>query len=136
MSHRTFGEIVDARSPPVRQPEGKTDQPWLAIASCTTRQRVCKRVEHGEFASAAEPAIPSRVAFWLLLYSTFAILAAYMFGAVWGAGNETMPMAAGAADGSAVQENVIRAVAYSSAPTDIIAFALILCGLRMANPRG
>jgi len=59
-----------------------------------------------------------------------------MFGAVWGAGNETMPMAAGAADGSAVQENVIRAVAYSSAPTDIIAFALILCGLRMANPRG
>jgi (hydroxyamino)benzene mutase len=34
--------------------------------------------------------VPSRVAFWLLAYSTFAILAAYVLGAVWGAGNETM----------------------------------------------
>src|SRR5262245_32000103 len=73
----------------------------------------------------------SRVAFWLLVYSTFAILAAYVLGAFWGAGNETMPMAAGAAHGSAVQESLIEVVAYSSAPTGIVSFALILWGLRL-----
>jgi len=74
--------------------------------------------------------VPSRVAFWLLVYSTFAILAAYVLGAAWGAGNETMPMAAGAAHGSPVQEGVIKVVAYSSAPAGIVSFALILWGLR------
>jgi hydroxylaminobenzene mutase len=39
--------------------------------------------------------LASRLAFWLLVYSTFAILVAYLLGAFWGAGNETMPMAAG-----------------------------------------
>jgi hydroxylaminobenzene mutase len=41
-----------------------------------------------------------------------------------------MPMAAGAAHGSAFQEAAIKAVAYSSAPTCIISFLLILWGLR------
>jgi hydroxylaminobenzene mutase len=77
-------------------------------------------------------AVPSRIAFWLLIYSTFAILAAYVIGAIWGAGNETMQLAAGAAHGSAFQETVIRVVAYSSAPTGLISFALILRGLRIA----
>jgi len=77
--------------------------------------------------------VASRVAFWLLVYSTFAILAAYVFGAFWGAGNETMPMAAGAAHGSPAQEAVITFVAYSSAPTGIVSFALILWGLRLPN---
>ena len=75
----------------------------------------------------------SRVAFWLLVYSTFAILAAYVLGAFWGAGNETMPMAAGASHGSPVQENLIKVVAYSSAPTGIVSFALILWGLRIPS---
>jgi len=74
-----------------------------------------------------------RVAFWLLVYSTFAILAAYMLGATWGAGNETMPMAAGPAHGSAAQETAIKIVAYSSAPTGIVSFVLILWGLRMPH---
>jgi len=75
--------------------------------------------------------VASRVAFWLLVYSTFAILAAYVLGALWGAGNETMPMAAGTARGSAVQESLIKVVGYSSAPTGIVPFALILWGLRL-----
>lgn len=75
-------------------------------------------------------ALASRIAFWLLIYSAFAILAAYVMGAVWGAGNETMTLAAGASHGSAFQELVIRFVAYSSAPTGIISFAIILWGLR------
>ena len=73
-----------------------------------------------------------RVAFWLLLYSSFAILAAYVMGAVWGAGNETIPLAAGPAHGSAVQETAIKITAYSSAP-GLISFALILRGLRFRN---
>jgi (hydroxyamino)benzene mutase len=75
--------------------------------------------------------VASRVAFWLLVYSTLAILAAYVLGAFWGAGNETMPMAAGTARGSAVQESLIKVVGYSSAPTGIVSFALILWGLRL-----
>lgn len=75
----------------------------------------------------------SRVAFWFLLYSTFAILAAYVMAAAWGAGHETMPLAAGAAQGSTFQEAVIKGVAYSSAPTGLISFALILWGLRAAG---
>jgi hydroxylaminobenzene mutase len=76
-------------------------------------------------------AATSRIAFWLLIYSVFAILAAYVMAAAWGAGNETMRLAAGAAHGSAFQEAVIKGVAYSSAPTGLISFALILWGLRI-----
>jgi hydroxylaminobenzene mutase len=67
----------------------------------------------------------------LLVYSTFAILAAYVLGAFWGAGNETMPMAAGVAHGCPAQERVIRIVAYSSAPTGIVSFALMVFECRM-----
>ncbi len=75
------------------------------------------------------------IAFWLLIYSTFAILAAYVMASLWGAGAETMPLAAGTAHGSAVQEAVIKVAAYSSAPTGLTAFALVLWGLRMAPGR-
>jgi len=75
----------------------------------------------------------SRVAFWLLIYSALAILAAYVMAGVWGAGNETMPLAAGAFHGSAFQEEVIKGVGYSSAPTGLIALALILWGLRLTG---
>jgi len=50
-----------------------------------------------------------------------------------GGGNTTMPLAAGAAHGSNFQEAVIKIVAYSSAPTGIISFALILWGLRIGG---
>jgi (hydroxyamino)benzene mutase len=78
-------------------------------------------------------AATSRIAFWFLIYAAFAILIAFVMGAVWGAGNETMPLAAGAAHGNALQEAAIRVVAYSSAPTGLISFTLILWGLRVGN---
>ena len=78
-------------------------------------------------------AATSRLAFWLLIYSTFAILAAYVMASIWGAGNTTMPLAAGSARGSDFQEMVIKVTAYSSAPTGILSFALILWGLRIAE---
>ena len=62
-----------------------------------------------------------QIAFWFLIYSGFAI------------GNSTMPLAAGPAHGSAFQEQVIKVVAYSSAPTGIVSFAMILWGLRIVN---
>jgi (hydroxyamino)benzene mutase len=74
-------------------------------------------------------AIAGGMAFWLLLYSSVAILAAYTLAAVWGAGNETIPLAAGAAHGTALQETVIKILAYASAP-GLISFAIILWGLR------
>jgi len=77
-------------------------------------------------------AATSRLAFWLLVYSTFAISAAYLIAGVWGAGNSTMPLAAGSAHGSDFQETIIKVVAYSSAPTGIVSFALILWGLRLS----
>jgi (hydroxyamino)benzene mutase len=72
----------------------------------------------------------SRTAFCLLLYSSAAIVAAYVLGTVWGAGSETMGLAAGGAHGSALQETIIRVAAYSSGPTGIVSFGLILWGLR------
>src|SRR5262249_43293023 len=74
-----------------------------------------------------------RIAFWLFVYGALAILLAYLLAAIWGAGNETMPLGAGTAHGSAFQEGAIRLVAYSSGPTGLISFALILWGLLRAE---
>lgn len=74
----------------------------------------------------------SWIAFGFLVYSGLAIIGAYVLGAFWGAGNSTMALAAGTAHGTGLQEVVIKVVAYSTAPTGIISFALILWGLRSA----
>ncbi len=78
-------------------------------------------------------ATTSRIAFWLLVYSTFATLAPYVMAAVWGAGNSIIPLAAGDARGSAFQEAVINVVLMSSAPAILISLALILWGLRIVT---
>jgi hydroxylaminobenzene mutase len=72
----------------------------------------------------------ARIAFWLLVYSAFATIAGFVLAALWGAGGSIMPIAAQGARGSDFQEAVIRAVMYPAAPTGIVAFALILWGLR------
>jgi len=74
----------------------------------------------------------SWIAFWLLIYSGLAITAAFLIAGIWGAGKSTMPLA-GAPMGTPLQEFVITVVAYSSAPTGITAFALILWGLRIGT---
>jgi (hydroxyamino)benzene mutase len=81
-------------------------------------------------------AATSWIAFRLLIYSTFAILAAYLLASAWGAGSETIPIATGSVHGSALEETVIKIVAYSSAPTGIISFVLILWGRRLATLDG
>ncbi len=79
-------------------------------------------------------ATASQIAFWFLIYSGLAILSAYVMGAIWGAGNETMPLAGGIAHGSASQEMLIKVLAYSSA-TGLISFWLIFWGLRIEAVR-
>ena len=79
----------------------------------------------------------SRVAFWCLVYSALAILAAYTMAAFWGVGIETISLMGelpdGLVRGSPFQETFIKVLAYSSAPTVLIAFVLILWGLRIAD---
>jgi hydroxylaminobenzene mutase len=80
----------------------------------------------------------ARIAFVCLVYSALAILAAYTIAAAWGVGNETIRLAGelphGLTRGTPLQENVIRILSYSSAPTGLTAFALVLWGLR-STPR-
>jgi (hydroxyamino)benzene mutase len=77
----------------------------------------------------------ARIALWLLIYSAFAILGAYTIAAIWGVGIETIALMGelphGLSRGTAFQETFIKVLAYSSA-TGLVAFALILWGLR--NP--
>jgi hydroxylaminobenzene mutase len=75
----------------------------------------------------------SGIAFWTFLYSSFATLIPFVLAALWGAGNTTIPLAAGAAHGSAIQETTIKIVLYSAAPPFFISMALILWGLRIGN---
>jgi hydroxylaminobenzene mutase len=77
----------------------------------------------------------SRIAFWTFTYSSVATLVSFVLAAVWGAGNTTMPLAAGAARGSARQEATIKIVQYSAAPPFFVSMALILWGLRRADAR-
>jgi (hydroxyamino)benzene mutase len=75
-----------------------------------------------------------RIAFWLFIYGAASILAAYALSAIWGVGIETIALMGelphGLSHGSVFQETVIRVLAYSSGPTGLVSFALILWGLR------
>jgi hypothetical protein len=71
-------------------------------------------------------------AFWFLVYSGIAITAVFLIAGIWGAGKSTMPLA-GAPAGTPLREFVVAAIAYSSAPTGIVSFTLILWGLRMGT---
>jgi len=79
----------------------------------------------------------SWVAFWSSLYGTFAILGAYTIAAIWGVGNETIVLMGelphGLSHGSMFQETFIKVLAYSSAPTGLTCFELILWGLRAVD---
>lgn len=75
----------------------------------------------------------ARIAFWTYTYSSFATLIPYVLAAIWGAGNTVIPLAAGAAHGSAVQEAIIKVVLYSAAPTFFVAMAFVIWGLRLVD---
>ncbi len=72
----------------------------------------------------------ARIAFWFLIYSDLATIVAFLMAGIWGAGNSIIPLAAGAAHGTDLQEAAIMIVGYSAGPTGIASFALVLWGLR------
>lgn len=74
----------------------------------------------------------SQVGSGLALYGFPAAWIANLLGAVWGAGSSMVPMAAGAARGSAAQETTIRVLLVSAALCQIALALLVLWGLRGA----
>lgn len=76
----------------------------------------------------------SRFGSGLAIYGCLAGWTANLCGAVWGAGSSMMPMAAGSARGSALQEGAIRVLLVSAALSLVAASVLMLWGLR-GSPR-
>jgi (hydroxyamino)benzene mutase len=73
----------------------------------------------------------SRAGFWLAVYGAFAPWTANILGAVWSAGNTMLPMAAGQAHGSSLQEGLI-AVGLRTGGASLIALSfVVLWGLRV-----
>ncbi len=72
----------------------------------------------------------SRAGCWLAVYGCFAAWTANLLAGAWGAGNTMLPLAAGAARGSGLQETVIAIALRSAAVALIAAAILILWGLR------
>lgn len=80
------------------------------------------------------PAV-SRTGFWLAVYGCLAAWMANILAAIWGAGNSLLPMAAGPARGTSLQEAVI-AVGLRTGGASLIAVAVVvLWGLRSVDPR-
>jgi hydroxylaminobenzene mutase len=77
----------------------------------------------------------SRIAFCLLVYGCFAALAANALAGLWGAGNTLLPLAAGAAHGSTVQEMVIMVGLRTAAVALILSVILIIWGLRSSDEK-
>jgi hydroxylaminobenzene mutase len=72
----------------------------------------------------------SRLGCSLAIYGCVAAWTANLLAAVWGAGNTMLPMAAGQARGSAIQEGIITAGLRTAAISLIAVAILILWGLR------
>jgi len=69
-------------------------------------------------------------AFWTLAYSTLATILIFVLAALWRAGATIIPLAAHGARGTPFQETTLQVLAYTAGPTALIAFSLILWGLR------
>jgi hydroxylaminobenzene mutase len=72
----------------------------------------------------------STIAFWLAVYGCFVAWTANLLGAIWGAGNTIVPIAAGQARGSDLQEGVINVLLRTAAAALIATAVVVLWGLR------
>jgi (hydroxyamino)benzene mutase len=77
----------------------------------------------------------ANIAFWLLVYQGVAAIVSNILAGVWGAGNSIVPLAAGSAHGSSLQEAIIAAGLRSSGVTLIVALLLVAWGLRGGGPQ-
>lgn len=72
----------------------------------------------------------SRAGSYLAIYGCVAAWTANLLGALWGAGNSMLPIAAGQARGSVVQERIIAAGLVTAAVSLIAVAMVMLWGLR------
>jgi hydroxylaminobenzene mutase len=73
----------------------------------------------------------ARVGHGLAVYGCLAPWTANLLAAVWGAGSSMLPMAAGSARGSEVQELAIRVLLVSGAVSLVVTMVLVVWGLRL-----
>jgi len=73
-----------------------------------------------------------RLTFWFIVYQAIAATMSNVLAAIWGVGHSIIPIAAGSAHGSKIQETVIHIGLRSAGATLIVALLLILWGLRRA----
>ncbi len=76
----------------------------------------------------------SRIGHVVAIYGCLAPWTANLLGALWGAGNTMLPMAAEGARGSSLQEGTIRVLLVSGALCLVSMAILILWGLRTPGP--
>jgi (hydroxyamino)benzene mutase len=76
----------------------------------------------------------SRAGSYLAAYGCIAAWTANLLGALWGAGNSMLPIAAGQARGSVVQERIIAAGLVTAAVSLIAMAMIMLWGVRRLNP--
>jgi hydroxylaminobenzene mutase len=70
------------------------------------------------------------IVFWLAPYSFFVASLMPLLGGAWQAGGTMLPLAAGTARGSAVQESIIVAGLVTAGVAVLVAGVLVLLGLR------
>ena len=73
----------------------------------------------------------SRVTFWSAIYGCYSAWTANILAAIWGAGNALLPLGAGQARGSLVQERMIAFGLRPAAAALVATLILLLWGLRV-----
>lgn len=74
----------------------------------------------------------ARAASALVVYGCLAAWTANLLGAIWGAGNSMVPIAAGTAHGTGAQETAIAALLMTAAVALVASVAMVAWGLRGA----
>ena len=73
------------------------------------------------------------IAFWLAVYQALGAFVSNVLAAAWGAGNSILPLAAGPAHGTMVQEAIINVGLRTAGAAFIAVLLLLLWGLRRAS---
>jgi len=77
--------------------------------------------------------VQSTLAFWLAVYQALAAFLSDVLAAAWAAGGSIIPMAAGAARGTMVQEAIVNVGLRSAGVALIAVLVLLLWGLRRTS---
>jgi hydroxylaminobenzene mutase len=77
--------------------------------------------------------LTAKCAHVLAIYGCIAAWMANLLGAVWGAGSTMLPLAAGAARGTILQEGAIRVLLTSAALSLITSVSFLVWGLRATD---